>query len=235
MTVFNTISPSASGIDISLLATFPMLASLNERERQQLARAAEFRTVRKHSFVYLPDEATEHVFLLVKGEIKTGIHLSDGREVIKSVIHANEIFGELGLTGETKRAEFASAMNSEITFLAIRVEDFKRLMASNFALAQKVMLSFGERLRRAERQWESLIVKDVRGRIVEFIRQSAEDRGRQVGYETLVKHSLTQADIAGIVGASRQTVTSVLNDLRKSNIIYFNRSSILIRDLAKLN
>ena len=35
--------------------------------------------------------------------------------------------------------------------------------------------------------------------------------------------------------ASRQTVTVILNELRKSNLIYFNRNSILIRDVNKLN
>jgi CRP/FNR family transcriptional regulator, cyclic AMP receptor protein len=38
-----------------------------------------------------------------------------------------------------------------------------------------------------------------------------------------------------LTGTSRQTVTSVLNDLRKSNLIYFNRNSILIRDLQNLS
>ncbi|MEO1713645.1 MAG: helix-turn-helix domain-containing protein [Bacteroidota bacterium] len=51
----------------------------------------------------------------------------------------------------------------------------------------------------------------------------------------LVKHCLTQQDIANITGTSRQTVTSVLNDLKKENLIYFNRRSILIRDMAKLS
>ncbi|NRA51520.1 MAG: winged helix-turn-helix domain-containing protein, partial [Phaeodactylibacter sp.] len=46
--------------------------------------------------------------------------------------------------------------------------------------------------------------------------------------------TLTQQDIANITGTSRQTVTSVMNDLRKSNLIYFNRRTILIRDLGKL-
>jgi len=46
---------------------------------------------------------------------------------------------------------------------------------------------------------------------------------------------LTQQDIANLVGASRQTVTAVLNELKKSNLIYFNRNTILIRDMDKLN
>ena len=73
-----------------------------------------------------------------------------------------------------------------------------------------------------------------RARIIDFIKESAEKRGRRVGFEMLFKHCLTQQDIANITGTSRQTVTSVLNDLKRSDLIYFNRRSILIRDIAKL-
>jgi CRP-like cAMP-binding protein len=51
----------------------------------------------------------------------------------------------------------------------------------------------------------------------------------------LVKHSLTQQDIANFTGTSRQTVTYVLNDLKRQNQIYFKRKSILIRDIASLS
>ena len=51
----------------------------------------------------------------------------------------------------------------------------------------------------------------------------------------MIKHSLTQQDIANLVGASRQTVAAILNELRKSNLIHFNRNTILIRDIDKLN
>ncbi|MCB0680661.1 MAG: winged helix-turn-helix domain-containing protein, partial [Saprospiraceae bacterium] len=64
---------------------------------------------------------------------------------------------------------------------------------------------------------------------------TARQRGRKVGFETLLKHCLTQQDIANITGTSRQTVTSVLNELKKENLIYFNRRSILIRDLGRLS
>jgi len=41
-------------------------------------------------------------------------------------------------------------------------------------------------------------------------------------------------EIHNITGTSRQTVTSVLNELKRSDLIYFNRRSILIRDIARL-
>ena len=219
----------------SVFQRFPLLSTLSAAEAQQLAQVTELLTTHKHGFIYLADEPSEYLCLLVQGTIKIGIYSPDGREIIKSILHPYTMFGELGLTGEGQRAEFACAMNQEVKYCVVRVEDFKKIIQQNFELAQAVMLFLGERLRKAERQWESLILKDVRTRIVEFLKESAGERGRQVGFETLVKHGLTQQDIANLVGASRQTVTAILNELRKSNLIHFNRNSILIRDMDKLN
>lgn len=218
-----------------VLQQFPILASLSPAEQQQLMDMAERRTAGKHNFIYYADEPSTYLCFLIRGTIKIGIYSPDGREIIKSIQHPYTLFGELGLSGEQLRSEFACAMNQEVDYLAVQIEDFKKLMLQNPRLAQSVMIFLGERLRKAERQWESLILKDVRTRIVEFLKDCAGERGRQVGFETLVKHGLTQQDIANLVGASRQTVTAILNELRKSNLIHFNRNTILIRDMDKLN
>lgn len=219
----------------TILQRFPLLAALSEAELQRMAFMAERRTAVKHSFVYLADEPSEYLCFLIEGAVKIGIYSPDGREIIKNIQHPYTVFGELGLAGELHRSEFASSMGRDVDYLAVKVEDFRYLMQQNFRLAQAVMLNLGDRLRRAERHWESLILKDVRTRIVEFLKESAGEHGRQVGYETLVKHGLTQQDIANLVGASRQTVTAILNELKKSNLIHFNRNTILIRDMDKLN
>ena len=48
--------------------------------------------------------------------------------------------------------------------------------------------------------------------------------------EMLIRHSFTQQDIANFTGTSRQTVTTILNDLKKNNQIILSRKRILIRD-----
>jgi len=220
---------------VAIFQKFPLFANLLPEDVQRLAHMAEPKTASHHSFIYLADEPSDYVYLQYSGAVKIGIYSADGREIIKSIQHPYTVFGELGLTGEPCRTEFACAMNLDVDYFAIRADDFRYLMQQNYRLAQSMLLYMGERLRRAERHWESLILKDVRTRVVEFLKESAGARGRQVGYETLVKHGLTQQDIANLVGASRQTVTAILNELRKSNLIHFNRNTILIRDLEKLN
>jgi CRP/FNR family transcriptional regulator, cyclic AMP receptor protein len=214
---------------------FPLFASLEQADLEWLAGVAERKLASKHAYIYLADEGSENLYLLANGAVKIGIYSNDGREIIKNIQHPQTMFGELGIAGEKRRNEFACSMTPNVEYFVVRVDDFKLLMQRNFGLSQSVLLNLGERLRKAERHWESLILKDVRTRIVEFLKQSAWERGRQVGYETLVKHGLTQQDIANLVGASRQTVTAILNELRKSNLIHFNRNTILIRDMEKLN
>jgi len=91
-----------------------------------------------------------------------------------------------------------------------------------------------DRLARAEKRLQSMVFQNARGRIVDFIKDLAETTGKQIGYETLVHNYLTHMEIANLTATSRQTVTTVLNDLRAKNQIYFDRRRILIRDLATL-
>jgi CRP/FNR family transcriptional regulator, cyclic AMP receptor protein len=222
-------------ISPAVFENFPLLSALSEKELWQVVAIAEKKIAAKHTLIYLADEPSDYLCFLVSGAVKIGIYAPDGREIIKNIQHPLTIFGELGLTGEKNRSEFAAAMTKDVDYFQIKVQDFKLLMEQNYALSQHFMHYLGDRLRRAERHWESLILKDVRSRIVEFLKECAGERGRQVGFETLVKHGLTQQDIANLVGASRQTVTAILNELRKSNLIHFNRNTILIRDMDKLN
>lgn len=217
------------------LAHFPMFSALSTLEMDRLVFATELVKTSREAFIYLADEPSDFIAFLVKGSAKISVFTEDGRELIKSVLHPNSIFGELGLAGEATRSDFASSMHQEVWYLKVPLEVFKGLMQQNTELTAAMIRHLGDRLRRAEKQCESLILKDVRTRIVEFLKENADTRGRQVGLEMMIKHGLTQQDIANLVGASRQTVAAILNELRKSNLIHFNRHTILIRDMDKLN
>lgn len=218
----------------TILSQFPIFSTFSETELDRLGEMVQKHVISKYSFIFLAGDESDCIYFLLKGSLKISTHSSDGKEVIKSVLHPLAMFGEMAIIGETHRPDFAQAMNNEVHFFALKVEDFKKLMQSNFNLCSSVLTMMGGRLRKAENRLEGLIFKDARSRIIDFIKETAEVRGRKVGFETLFKHTLTQQDIANITGTSRQTVTSVLNELRKENLIYFNRNSILIRDMAKL-
>ena len=220
--------------NLDFFRNFPLFEVLSDQEMNQLLELVELRKVSKFDDIFNVGDASSFVCFLVKGIVKIGSLSDDGREVIKYVLHPMAMFGELSLVGESSRKDFAVAMNEDVHYYALKTSDFQRLIATNQQLCVSLMNYIGTRLREVETRLEDLVFKDARARIIDFIKESAEKRGRKVGFEMLFKHCLTQQDIANITGTSRQTVTSVLNELKRSDLIYFNRRSILIRDMAKL-
>lgn len=218
----------------TFLEQFPLFDYLQDAEKIKLAELAEHRIIPRHQWIFQPGEPSDTVYFLLRGAVKTGNHSVEGKEVIKSLIHPLAMFGELGLIGEQRRKDFAKVLKDDVQVLCIRVKDFREMMRANYDLTNRVMMLFGSRLMQAEEKLESLIFKDARTRIIEFIRDAVNKRGKRIGYEMLLRHSLTHQDIASITCTSRQTVTLVLNELKKSDLIHFNRGRILVRDMSRL-
>jgi CRP/FNR family cyclic AMP-dependent transcriptional regulator len=193
-----------------------------------------FHKFKKDEFIYFEDEQSEHIYLIAEGRVKIGSYTEDGKEVTKAILSAGEIFGELALIGQEKHTDFAQSMDHTTTICPMNIHDMHELMAHNKALSLKIYKLLGLRIKKLERKVESLVFKDSRTRIVEFLRDWANEKGRKVGFETMMKNYLTHKDIAALTGTSRQTVTTILNELKEKNIINFDRRRILVRDMDKL-
>lgn len=193
-----------------------------------------FKSFKKSDYVYFPDESSSHVYLIADGRVKIGSYGSDGKEVVKAILSKGEIFGEKAILGESTRRDYAQAMDSNVSICPLTVDDMQELMRNNRDLSIKMTRLIGLKLLRAERRIESMVNKDARTRVIEFLCDWAEEKGQKVGFETLVKGFFTHQDIASLTATSRQTVTTTLNELREMNLLTFDRKRLLIRDLDKL-
>ncbi|MBX2946546.1 MAG: Crp/Fnr family transcriptional regulator [Cyclobacteriaceae bacterium] len=201
---------------------------------KELDKKHEFRQFKKDQFIYFPNDEADHIYMVAEGRVKIGHYLDDGKEVVSSILTKGEFFGELALAGEDKRRDFAQVMDNNTSICPLSIEALKALMKDDKELSFRLLKLVGLRLMRLERKLELLVFKDARTRIVEFLKDSASWKGKKVGYETMIPTKLTHKDIAALTGTSRQTVTTILNELKEQNLIYFDRRKILIRDLANL-
>jgi CRP-like cAMP-binding protein len=194
----------------------------------------EFRSFKKDQFIYIPNEEASHLYMIAQGRVKIGHYLDDGQEVVSAILTTGEIFGELALAGEEKRRDFAQVMDNDTQICPLSIDELKSLMKEDKELSFRLLKLVGLRLMRLERKLELLVFKDARTRIIEFLKDAASWKGKKVGFETMIPTKLTHKDIAALTGTSRQTVTTILNELKEQNLIYFDRKKILIRDLANL-
>lgn len=216
------------------LEQFNLFDNIPRSVLEEVSNFTTLRTRPKNSYVYHPGDVSEVLFILKEGRIKVGNYSDDGREVIKAIIRPGELFGEMGLAGEEKRNEFAITMKEESSFYMIYVADLKLVMKDNPELSLRLIDRIGSRIRRTESRLESIIFKDSRTRVVEFIKGMMDNIGRAYGDEVLLEHFLTHQDIANLTGTSRQFVTSVLNELKRDKIIKFDRNTILVSDTKGL-
>ena len=216
------------------LENFNLLKALSVMEKMKMAKKVKDSKMKKNEYIYFPEDPSSSIFFLKKGRVKIGTYSDNGKEIIKAILGPGEIFGELSLVGEGKRKDFAMTLDNDVVLCAMGMRDMEEMMESNSMLGMKVTKLIGFRLQKIERRLESLIFKDARSRIIDFIVDLGHEKGKAIGKEILVKHNLTHMDMANLTATSRQTVTTVLNELKEQNLIHLERNKFLIRDIDNL-
>lgn len=194
-----------------------------------------FKTYNKGEFVYFSDDASKNIFLIAEGKVKILNYTEEGNEVVKGILAKGELFGELVVLGEEKRTDYAQASDNNTVVCQMDVEQLKDLMKDNKEFAFAINKIIGLRIRKLERRLDALVFKDVRTRLVEFIKDLSEERGKETHSGILVEHFYTHKDMADLIGTSRQTVTTIFNDLKGEQLLDFTRKEISIPDLNKLS
>jgi len=188
---------------------------------------------KKGESVYVPQDLSDRIFFITEGSVKISVMNEEGKEITKAILGRGEVFGELALLGEELRHDFATALEDTNTCV-VTLEELRGLMRDRSELNLFFMKMFGGRQLEMERRLESLVFRDSRSRIVEFLVNITRSKGQRVGYEWVIRKPVTHQEIANLTATSRQTVTTTLNDLRYKKLLSFNRSRLLIRDLDKL-
>jgi len=211
-----------------------LFGTLNDEENRWLDERCAIRKVGKGKYVKAPGEPCNYVYVLKEGRVKGGRFSDEGKELISMILRPCEIFGLLSILENANESFFYQALeNSTVGF--IKTDDLKKLLKKNATLSFEILTVIGKRLLDAEQKHYSFVFQGIRGRLANFLLYLARDMGKKVGHEILVKHDLTQQEMANIIGTTRQTATTLLNELKRDDIIhYVDRTKFLIRDISLL-
>ena len=193
------------------------------------------RNFKKGEFIYFSDDPASSIYLVTEGKVKLLYYTEDGDEVVKSVLTRGEIFGELALLGEDTRKDCAQVLSDRTSVCKLTLEQMQQLMKDDVSFALNIFKLIGLRISKLERKIDSLVFKDVRTRVIEFIKEFVMEKGEKNGPEYKADNFLTHKDIANLVGTTRQTVTTLLNELRNEGKIDFSRRTIYVADINNLS
>lgn len=215
------------------LKNFNLFEGMPEVEMKKVEQMSSMSQVKKHQPIYFPDEPSRSIFFLKEGHVKISRLSEDGKELILDIIGPGEIFGELSLVEGGGRNEIAEALDVVIV-CAMNKADFESILKSNPELNFEVTKRMGLRLRKIEERVTDLVFKDVGGRVTSFLVRYAEEFGKIKGGVVKVHSFLSHQEIAFLTGCSRQTVTTILNDLKDQNLIDISHRTLVIQDLDAL-
>lgn len=186
------------------------------------------RVLRKGAVFRFPGMQSKYLFLLREGVMKIAVANKEGREVIKYLVKAGDFFGEVAMLNEPEHAgDYAMALEDSVVSL-LEVERVRQWMQTHPPLRSDLFRHVSRRIRKAEERLLAVLFKDAGTRVCDFLAHFASEFGRRTsqGYE--IKNYLTHDDIAKLTDTSRQTVSTVLSDLREQKLIEYNNEFVRI-------
>jgi CRP/FNR family cyclic AMP-dependent transcriptional regulator len=210
------------------LRAVPLFAHLGEEELRRLAAAVRERSYPKQSIIVFEDDPGDALYIVVDGQVKVVLIGEDGREVILSVLHEGDFFGEMSLIDDEPRSAHVIAME-DARLLVLRREDFQRALEETPRIALGLLRALSRRLRRADDKIGALVLLDVLGRVARVLLELGEEGG-----DGVIRQRLTHHTIAQMIGSTRETVSRTMRELADRGMIEVTRAGIRIADKAAL-
>jgi len=205
---------------------------MEERIPKELIQPT-IKTYPKGAYIYKAGESVLYIYFIVEGRIKIESISPLGKRISKSLLSKGEIFGEMALFGEVVRRDYACTLDVTVIHIYTR-EEIQRLLKIDKQFQFLLLNKMASRVINIEQKLTSLVFKDSRTRVIEFLVQLGRKKGERIGFDILLRDFLPHQEIAYCTATSRQTVTVVLNELKAQNLVHYHRKRLLIRDIDKL-
>jgi CRP-like cAMP-binding protein len=214
--------------DIWHLQDLDWLSELSTEEREWLRTISVRVSCEAGEIVFMPVPNPESVYLLESGLVRIYRLSEQGVETTLGYVQPGEVFGELAVFGDYPRESFAEAVEPSRVWKVPR-QSFQPLVESRTGLAFGITKQIGARLKRIESRVENLVFRDVATRVKLILLELAEHFGiRHDDGSIELGVQVTQAELATLVGSTRQTVNSSLKDLTDHGLLGHQGRHLLI-------
>ncbi|APR84949.1 cAMP-binding protein [Minicystis rosea] len=209
------------------------LSSLFERAsratRDTVTAAGELAVAPGGTVLIEQGSVPDALVLLGRGRVRLERVAPDGRVVPLGYRGTGDVLGEACLGHAPEHHESATAME-EVEMLRIPLPVVDELLAGDPALSLAGLALLLARQRETEDRIESLLFRNVEGRLVEFLLKAADRWGVPTPKGTLISAPITHLEIAQSIGSTRETVTLTLGALRREGLLDVAGRRLIVRD-----
>ena len=186
----------------------------------------------KRSIVFDQGDPTRVVYLVKRGKVRITRLTAEGKEVTVAVLGSGDIFGEETLFDGRPRTTHAVCIEECLLCLA-KADDLFALVSADPVLALNVAKILSDRLGEASATMEDLAYAKVSDRIVHLFERLATEHGTRTTAGITVDIRLTHAEIASLIGSTRETVSLEMANLVKSGRIAYDGKHVVLPELSR--
>ena len=218
-----------------------LFTGVDDASLDLVAAALRPRRFRRGETIFHAGDPGDALFIVASGAVKITIPSDEGSEpAILTTIGPGGFFGELSLLDGAPRSATAVALEATETHV-LRRDAFDELLDTQPGLRRTLLVTLAGEIRRLTAQVEDLHFLDLPGRLARhLLRTLAIGAGRDptdtdllVG-EGRLPWPYTQAELAGMIGGSRQSVNRLLADLVTEGLVRFDGDELVIPDAGRL-
>lgn len=218
-----------------LIRNYDLWCHLSDEDYKNLNIEHHYMEVPKGEYIYFEAYNHNKIYFVKEGYIRIGHIDSEGNEKVSEIIQKGELFGQITLERSNLHGEFAQAYKQNVSLCAFHIEDFEKLLKQRPDLALRYSKQVGAKLRTIENRLLNLLNKDVKTRLAHFFWQLVENKLGETKPEGFcMPNYLKHEDIANLIGSSRQTVTTMINELETEGILSYNRQQICFLNVKNL-
>lgn len=227
----------ASSLDL-LGIKLPRRGLLRDVSQEALDDLAGRVRSRKHASgtqLVMQDDADDALFILASGHAKVVLLGESGREVILARLQPGDFFGEMSLFDGSPRSASVMAID-QVTLLTATRAQFVAHMQRHPEVAFNILGELSRRLRRTNQAMVELLMHDVEARLVLTLERLARSEGEETGGGLLLRRGPTQQELAGMVGACRETINRIFTSLVERGLLHRRGQALLVtRRLLELS
>jgi CRP/FNR family transcriptional regulator len=216
--------------DLHSLYPFDFFSGLNHQQQRALLQISTKRVIAKDEMIFTLGSPSNEIFILLDGRVKVFELSKEGKEVILWFCFQGELFGMAEVMNRGYREVNAQA-GTEVTVLAIKSQEFERFLNKHTDLAMQVIRILSYRLRELGDVLLNLASDDVTSRVVKLLSRLTTRYGRATDNGWFLDIALTHQEMADMIGTSRQTVTTILGNLKRQGVLRTQQRYIVIEDI----
>lgn len=217
----------------ALLANIPLFQALSAEDRAQLVGSIQRRRVKKKEILFHKGEEGTTLYVIISGKIKVVLPSPLGEEVVLAVFTDSDFFGEMALLDGMPRSAAAVALEDSELFVLTQ-SDFVAFLQNNPDAIRAILRSLSLRLRKTDDLLQDTCFLNVSGRLAKKLVQLVEEHGGQEENMASFELSLTQTDLARMVGTSRESINKELRMLREKGLVSMQGGTFIIHNMQRL-